>query len=195
MNNILTEVSEYVFELLNNLPQEYFYHNLQHTIEVTEAAIDIGKQSGLNEKELEILQIAAWFHDTGFIEVYENHEEISVSIAEKFLRSKGYPEMDISRVSQLIRITEPSLNPLGLLEKVLKDADVLNIGTNDFFIKSVLLKNERDLLNNSSLNEKEWADLTYKFITETDFYTEYARKIFGEMRKHNIKQLEEMHGS
>jgi HD superfamily phosphodiesterase len=43
--------------------EDYLFHTLQHTRETVKAVLLIGKNSGLSEKELEIVTLAALFHD------------------------------------------------------------------------------------------------------------------------------------
>jgi len=53
------------------------YHNAQHTRDVVSAVITICGQYKLSEKECFPIIAAAWFHDTGFVETYDGHEEKS----------------------------------------------------------------------------------------------------------------------
>src|SRR5688572_12715310 len=91
--NILTKAEEFVSALFNEkLPPKLVYHDYLHTLETVEGAKEIGEKSGLNEVDLEIVQLAAWLHDTGYTETYVGHEAKSVDIAEAFLKKNGYPE-------------------------------------------------------------------------------------------------------
>src|ERR1035438_10890355 len=91
MNNLVKSASEFVSKLLKeNLPAECTYHNLIHAQEVFEAVTELGKNSGLPDEELEIIQIAAWFHDTGFLKDYLNHEYNSAEIAKEYLGNIHY---------------------------------------------------------------------------------------------------------
>lgn len=192
MNTLLKEAADYASELLSNLPTGFVYHNLKHSREVVEAAKEIATNSDLTPDDICLIQIAAWFHDTGFIKEYDNHEKISISIAEDFLNERTIPEVNIYQVVNLIRITKPDLIPTSKMEKVIKDADVLNIGTNDFFVKNILLKKEREIITRVFVSEKAWFESTYSFIVHTDFYTDYAKAKYGDVRKDNIELLEEI---
>ena len=64
---ILKEVEEYVSNFIQtSVPSEYIYHNLRHTNNVVKACREISDRYEISEDELEILELAAWFHDTGY---------------------------------------------------------------------------------------------------------------------------------
>ena len=107
MDNVVKLASEFVTKLLNeNLSSEYKYHNPVHAREVFAAVTELGKNSNLSDEELEIIQLAAWFHDTGFVKGYLNHENKSIEILKEYLINIGYPESKIDRISDIIKITE-----------------------------------------------------------------------------------------
>jgi len=59
------EVSEYIFGLFKNeLPPQVVYHNYDHTLLVVKNVIEIGESENISIEDLELLQLAAWFHDT-----------------------------------------------------------------------------------------------------------------------------------
>ena len=66
---IVEDAQLYLEEILENkLPAHISYHNLSHTQGVVHAAQEIGQASGLSDNELEIIELACWFHDVGFAE-------------------------------------------------------------------------------------------------------------------------------
>jgi HD superfamily phosphodiesterase len=56
----------------------YFYHDCSHTLEVVSAVKELSIAEKLSPLESEMVIIAAWFHDTGYIKGAENHENESV---------------------------------------------------------------------------------------------------------------------
>jgi HD superfamily phosphodiesterase len=193
VDNLVKSSSEYVSKLLREeLPSEFTYHNLGHTREVFEAVTELGKNSNLPEEELEIIQVAAWFHDTGFINGYLNHENKSVEIAKEFLENIQYPVEKIKSVTDIIIMTELANIPDSLSEKIIRDADVLHIGKDNFYSKSLTLKSEREIINHKSIAESEWVQTCLDFITKTTFFTDYANLKFEAGRQNNIAFLKEM---
>ena len=77
-NDFLTNVKGFVFDLFKNkLPVQAVYHNFEHTTQVVEAVYEIATAKNISDDDMEILLLAAWFHDTGFTKGFENHEEKS----------------------------------------------------------------------------------------------------------------------
>ena len=87
---IVAKAQKYVEALLKEkLAKDLTYHDYAHTERVAMVAEEIGKHSELNEDDMEVLLLAAWFHDTGFVNEYENHEEESQKIATEFLTKEN----------------------------------------------------------------------------------------------------------
>src|ERR1041384_3784010 len=95
---------------------EAVYHNYEHTVETGEAAAEIGQDSKLNKSELEIVALAAWFHDTGYTGGSDGHEEKSADAASKFLGEAGYPPERIPQVADLIRAPKKTGTPKNRME-------------------------------------------------------------------------------
>ncbi|HCN37093.1 MAG TPA: phosphohydrolase, partial [Bacteroidetes bacterium] len=132
-SDITVSANQFVFNLFRDkLSPEYVYHNYLHTTKVTESAQKIGKKSGLNESELELVTLAALFHDTGYIVSKEGHEIKSAEFAEEFLKSKNYPPEKIQKVKELILATTIPVSPKNLMEEVICDADLSHLGSKEY---------------------------------------------------------------
>jgi HD superfamily phosphodiesterase len=70
---MIEEAEGYIFDLFNEkLSHDYLYHSYQHTLETVEACKKIAKAyPEISEDDMEILLVAAWFHDSGYIDVYK----------------------------------------------------------------------------------------------------------------------------
>src|SRR5690606_5564461 len=84
--NIVKQASEYVFRLFKEqLSKKLVYHNYKHTYETANEARQLGELHELSADELQDLELAAWFHDTGYVNEYDGHEEESVRFATAWL--------------------------------------------------------------------------------------------------------------
>jgi predicted metal-dependent HD superfamily phosphohydrolase len=191
MNQILQSASEYINKIqTEKIPQGCVYHNLTHIEEVVEAAREIGENSGLTEKELELVLIAAWFHDAGLSKTYLMHEEASADIARGFLKNINYPEDDINIVVNNILATRMPHNPGNIMEMVLSDADLIHLGKKGYNAKSELLRAEWEKIQNVKFTDIEWIKNNIKFINNNNFHTDYAQLKYGERRKVNLEKLQ-----
>lgn len=190
--NIIDKSKDFVKSYINNnLPSTFLYHNFSHTQSVVKRIEDLSKHyQDLSNDDKEVLEIAGWFHDTGYVKDAYNHEEESKTIAEKFLKEIGYDNNKIQRVLSLIEVTKVGVSPKNLSEKIIKDADCGHLASDEFEDISELLRLELKLVKNQNFNTKEWVNENLKFLTEShDFYTEYARNNWSEKKQENILNL------
>jgi len=191
-NGIVKKTSEYVNRLMREkLPSWMVYHNPNHTAETVEASVEIGEASKLTKSDLEIVVLAAWLHDIGYIETYEGHELKGAEMARQFLQENGYPAEGIDKVMQCILATDPSKRPGNLLEQVLCDADTANLGKKKFFEKNSLLRLETESRTRVAFSDQDWLRKSIEFVAAHDFRTKYARTEFGKRRAKNLEILDD----
>lgn len=66
-NPLIFESKHYVTGLFNkDLPTTCVYHNFHHTLNVVEKCYELGESYLFKNVDMEILLLAAWFHDTGY---------------------------------------------------------------------------------------------------------------------------------
>ncbi len=175
--------------IADNFSDNICYHNIDHVMDVVEAAENIGMASGLNDEELEIVLVAAWFHDTGYYLGEKNHEKASVKIARKFLKTMLVDNDKIKLISSCIASTKIPQKPKTLLEKVLCDADLYHLATENFLNKSELLRQELHQKNHNLTMEK-WHDLNCHFLKSHHFHTEYGKKCLRPIKFKNLSRLQ-----
>ncbi len=189
---IIARASAYVYELFkDNLPRDVTYHSYEHTVETAKAAEKIGREEGLDEEDLLLVILAAWFHDTGYIEGADQHEERSAMRARAYLSEQGLSEDRIAKVERLILSTKPAHRPKNDRERVLHDADIVHIGKKKkFFRFSERLRKEWEEREGREFTDQEWAEVQLEFLTRTDFATKYARQNYGQKRARNLKVVQ-----
>ncbi|MEX1054764.1 MAG: Pycsar system effector family protein, partial [Rhodothermales bacterium] len=107
------------------------------------------------------------------------------------LEKEGLDETSISEVERLILSTKSDQEPVDLLESVLHDADLIHLGKRKkFFRFSEKLRREWEGERGREYSELEWAEVQLKFLTTTDFKTDYARKKYGKNRRQNLKTVQ-----
>ena len=189
--NILKLTEEYVQnKLKSGTPDDFVYHDIDHTREVVEACEKLGKKSGLQDDEMEILLIAAWFHDIGYLETRDDHEEESAREVGKFLSQNNFPENKSKRVISAIMATKLPTSPKDKLEEVLCDADLLHVGKKEFFDKSEFLRVEFERKDGKTINDLDWITKNINFIISHKFYTQFAREQYEEQKNANLLKLQ-----
>jgi len=163
-----------VNELRRGLSPTLYYHGLHHTLDVTEAAMELAAAEGVADPEaLGLLRTAALYHDAGFLHSYQGHEDQGCVLARASLPDFGYSAAQIERVCGLITATKYPQEPQNHLEEILCDADLDYLGRTDFVPISTSLFDEltaRQLI----ANERAWFELQARFLAGHHFWTRTA---------------------
>ncbi len=189
-DNLSEKASLHIKELFEEkLPEWAVYHNLSHTIDTVNACEEIGKHSGLSTEELDLLNISAWFHDAGYLYQADEHEEKSAEIALDFLRSNNCAENRIKEVIECIKVTKLVVSAKNLMGFVICDADLISLGSADYFEKNNLLKLETELREKRKVDDLAWLERSLSFLSSHTYYTDYAKKNYGPQLNENLKIL------
>jgi predicted metal-dependent HD superfamily phosphohydrolase len=184
--NIIEKAEHYATGILTELPDNMVYHNLNHTREVVKAAELIGKYASLSEKDMEILLLSAWFHDTGYKKTYDQHEAESVKYFEKFCKENDYQSENNNIITCCIRSTKMDVEPVTLIEKVLHDADFIHLSKKSYFDKLYMLRLEQEKTTGTSIPENQWFEENLNFLNSHRYYTEYGKTVLGPKLEKNI---------
>ena len=187
------KASAFVYTLFKEkLPDTILYHSFGHTVEVAKEAVRIGEKTELDAHGRMLVALAAWFHDTGFTETYDGHEEASARIARDYLRDDGLPEADVEQVVELIRSTHADREPQTLAEEILHDADLAHVGKKrKFFEFSERLRREWEVHRDRTYSDQEWAEVQLAFLSGISFRTRYAQERFDETKDRNLRKVKE----
>lgn len=186
---LVKKAEAYVVHLLQKgLSADHKYHDLTHTLSVRNAVLHLANAYRLSDEEKELLELAALFHDTGFTVQYDQHEEKSKEIAEKFLKDQGVPQEKIDTIKQLIEVTKLTAEPNTLLEKLIKDADFNNL-SGDYLSRADALRHEWKVFCGKEMDESSWVDNNFNFWKNHKFYTGEALASYGEEKRKTLKKL------
>lgn len=182
-DSIVYLAGSYVVRLLRlELPADRLFHGTHHTINVVQGVVDIGRAEGVNPAELEILMLAAWFHDTGHIHTYAGHEEQSMVIATKWLKAQAYPPGKIKDVVRCIRATTMPQQPKDKLERIICDADLYHLSFVTYDHYQELLREEWKLILGLEMTEEEWHKSNDIFLRKHSYWTDYGRAFLEEKK-------------
>ncbi len=189
---IIKQASKFVFNLFKEkLSKKLVYHNYRHTLEVVAVAEDLGKSSGLNPEELQDLVLAAWFHDTGYVNTYDGHEVESVRFATEWLAKYDYTTERLERIAGCIMATKHDTEPETLIQEILVDSDLSNIGKPTFSATAELLRVEWEIYQDRFFTDREWAQFQMDFLLSTTFHTNQAQHMFAAQLGLNIQEQRE----
>ena len=174
--------------LRNELPTQYHYHNANHTLDVYHSAQAIAQQEDISDKDIRLLLAASLYHDSGYLQGTENHEQSSCRIARESLPQFDYTEDDIEEICKLIMATQLPQQPATLLEQIICDADLDYLGRTDFIKTGNKLYQEMLALNSIN-NVEEWNQLQTKFLQGHQYYTATSLKNRQPKQQENLRTL------
>ncbi len=186
------DLQEYVLDMLEEqLPKNLYYHNVKHTIDVTTEVELIGWNEGLCESDIQLLKIAALFHDSGHIRTYKGHEEKSCEFVDEILPRFGYSADKIATIKRIIMATKLPHTPNDILEAVIQDSDLDYLGRTDF----IPVSNElyRELKERNMIGTvDEWNEMQIKFISSHQYYTQTAQSLREVNKQKQIEHIREL---
>ena len=187
--NVLAAEDFIIGELRKKLSVNLFYHGLHHTLDVTKAAMELAEQEGITDaRSLTLLKTAALYHDSGFLNIYQNHEEEGCKIAKAALPGFGYSIKEIEIICGIIMTTKIPQSAQTNLEKIICDADLDYLGRDDFEpIAETLFRElkERNLISDL----KAWNEVQINFFKSHEYWTNSAKKNRNDLKQKHLNDL------
>lgn len=189
--DILKETELYIKRFYkDHATKDYKFHNINHTCNVVKAANKIIKHEKISEDEKFIINLACYFHDTGYYIDLRNHEEKSKEIALDFLNQYNLEATVISSIINCIEATKMPQNPQNQIEKIVCDADLYHLSTEDFLDSSYRLYKEWDKLGIKKLKKNEYLNISLKFMIDHTYFTAYGQQYLEEKKNQNIRFIQ-----
>lgn len=188
---LLPEVEKYVTGLLTKeFPEGLIYHNLEHTLRVVKQVEIIGINENLSKEEMNIVKIAAWFHDVGYLKKYRGHEEVSIKFAKDFLNGKGIDKEIVDRIVECIGSTVVPQFPKDKVSAVLCDADMMHMGMVKYPDIIKKLRTEWKNMGVISLSKKKFKKASIDTLLNHKYHTNYCRGEISQIKEKNLKKME-----
>lgn len=193
---LLQEAQHFIRNLFaGRTPKSIVYHNYDHTWDVVQACETMADHYGLSEADREVLLLAAWFHDTGYLTVGpKDHEEESQRIATAFLQKHHFPADRISQVNDCILATKMPPAPQNLLQQILCDADLYHLGTDGFSERNKKLREEMGNYQKEPVSKRDWRQINIDFLERHRYFTDYAREKLEPVKQEHLNEIREKQG-
>jgi predicted metal-dependent HD superfamily phosphohydrolase len=190
----LEKVDRYIRDLFREeLPDGVKYHDADHTLHPTTGVVAVANKlavaENVSEHERELILAAAYFHDTGYIREYGHNEPIAARMAGRILRLIGYQADEIGVIKKLILATDLRRGPRSHLEKILCDADLDNLGREDFFELDQKLREGRRARGIDVSDDGEWYRGTLEIMKKYPYHTATQIKRRSRRRQKNLERL------
>jgi HD superfamily phosphodiesterase len=191
---IYKKVEKFVTDLFKNHSSEiYAFHNLEHTLKVVKRTNEIAGHYNVSERDSLTLYVAAWFHDTGHLFTEPKlHEAKSVEIMKDFMLQYTTDQSLIDEIARNIMATRRIIEPVGLLQQIICDADTYHLGTKEFKETNKNVKKEEKARLGGL--PADWDHKVIAFLESQQFYTSYAKKLLEETKNKNMAKFKNKHG-
>ena len=182
-------------QILSRLESEFkpclYYHNLSHTLDVSDATLRLAKLEGIDSHYTILLATAALLHDVGMLDNYKDHEVASVKIAQRILPELNYTQPDIEEISDLIMATRLPQEASTLGEMIICDADLDYLGRDDFFMIAHRLRSEW-ICQGKSYTLKQWYTMQADFLMKHRYFTKSAIMLRESTKQLHLEQILEL---
>ena len=169
---------------------DFPYHDIEHTRAVVRSAEFLCESEGLDsESSLEVI-VAAWFHDVGYVNDPENHENIACLFLQEFLIDHAINDIDQQRLHQLIQATNLVTPPTNLAQKIIKDADLHYLGSHAYLENAEHLRTEWKRIKGVEYTDEEWYQVNIDFFQFHQFYTASAISYYQPIKDENYRVLQ-----
>lgn len=191
------EVTEALL-LLDLLPENLWYHNKEHTLDVLRETILFALADGVSREVIDTMAVAAAWHDVGYVERYENNESVAVDLFKKSKAFQNLSEEQRHEIISNILDTQMVINdgkPYLLQRKskygYVLDADVSNFGREDYFEKRSKVGQELglDLLDIDV--KKKFFSFAMELLRNQEWKTSSARLLRQSQKEKNLKTIQE----
>lgn len=179
----------YIIDRLSReLPACCRYHSVRHTLDTVRDAEEFGAASGLSAAEMDVLRLAALFHDTGHLVSPDDHERRSADLARDVLPKFGCDAATIESIAELILATRMPCRPRTPLAELLCDADLGNLGTDRFWTCNAQVREELACAG-QMFTDREWLEKQQAFLGRFHYFSAAARTRRGAKLNENLAEL------
>ena len=182
-------ISNMLSKMNSELDKSLTYHCYSHTLDVMKQALALAEMDDLTEHERLLLMIAAAFHDAGFLLQRPKNEPIGAEMArEAMLASKEFSVEEQEMVWQMIMDTQlnaegPAQTARTHLSPWLLDADLANLGRDDFWHQTTLLSEEMQI------PIEEMLPFTHTLMARHGWLSPAGQVLFSEKKQQNLDFL------
>ncbi|MFC8174802.1 hypothetical protein ACFUJ0_26330 [Streptomyces sp. NPDC057242] len=174
------------------------YHTVDHLRAVLDRVDELTDQGG-EGGELELVRLAAWFHDAVYRPDRSENEERSALLAEKALAEAGLTPHEVTEVARLVRLTvthDPADGDLN--GETLCDADlaILAAAPDAYARYAAAVREEYGFVPDDAFREGRATVLRHLLDLPRLFRTPYGAAVWEEKARENVeRELKELTGA
>ncbi|WP_137994219.1 HD domain-containing protein [Streptomyces vilmorinianum] len=166
------------------------YHTVDHLRAVLERIDELAEKGG-EGGELELVRLAAWFHDAVYRPDRSENEERSATLAEKALTEAGLTPHEVAEVARLVRLTlthDPADGDIN--GEILCDADlaILASAPDTYRGYASAVREEYAFVPDAAFRDGRAAVLRQLLSLPRLFHTPYGAAAWEERARANLER-------
>ena len=166
------------------------YHNIRHTEHIVRHGNQIARHYNLGDNDYFIVTVAAWLVDYDFyLGVESRYEEKSTEKSTAFLRELKIDSEIIIAIENCILSTRLPQSPKNLVQQIVCDAALYDLGTNKFSDVNKSLRKEEEMITGTEIDKTEWRTKMITFLESHHYHTDFCRDLLEDGKKENLKKL------
>jgi len=184
------QIETYITRALGGTHEKAWpFHNIHHVRLVVDKCLELAKAYELDQQLTDELIIAAWFHDIGYVQGSKSHELQSCKICMSFINLYDKECFSAFRIVGMILATKYPSFPVTLQEKILCDADLYHLASDDYECWSERLREETNLYQAKQLSRQEWLRANIGFFDAHQYSTDYANNHWAAGKLNNLLKM------
>jgi predicted metal-dependent HD superfamily phosphohydrolase len=187
---VVIDVKKHIIQTFQKYPRKDLkYHSFEHTQNVASRCQKAANELKLNIEDSTTLQVAAWFHDVGYLFTLDHHEAKSIELVKDYFSVSNDEPHYTDSVVECIASTEIGVVPTSKLPALLKDIDISYGLSTNFLEKGNLLREEWELTKQLTFSNMDWRTIQLNFLKNLRWYTAYAQQRYQKIIEEWIYKL------
>lgn len=196
MSKLLRTAAQHVFELFRSAKTDnpLVYHGFKRTRELVANCKEIAKGSKLDQADVDVLLLAAWFRDAGYASGIDGDRAKSITIMREFLEQNGQPAELCEAVTACISGSAAAPHLANGIERdnILRDALLVPLAGKNYIEEAELLRLEIERRKGKLFSDVEWTQKCISFFDAHLYNTRYAQLEYNGGRGANLVRLHKL---
>jgi len=190
---IVRSATQHVFQIFRDARPDnpLVFHNFGRARALVDACRDIADGAKLDDGDMSVLLLAAWFHDTGYAVGPKGNRKQSAEVARAFLAEQRELQELADEVAAAIEDSD-SPSPDKPVREVLHDALLVPIASKNYLELAEQFRLERERRNGEVHSDVEWSNICIAFFDNHRFLTRYAQLEYNGRRAGNLVRLHKL---
>lgn len=188
--DIATLAQQFVLHLFNQKNDtRLLFRNYRQTTEIAKVVNVLAQANGVHEAEWEAAELAAWFSNIGYLFDYQNPEQKSIELAEKFFAAHHFQPEKKNHILQALKALFSDPTPKTTEGQLLSDALHAVYFGHSYGEQAPLWRMEMELLLNKQFTTEEWEQFQLRQLLQARFFTAHAKVQFEPLVAANLLAL------